>query len=68
MYLNDIYTVAVNLAGLPAISVPCGKDKNGLPVGIQLIGKPFGEKLSEYRKMIEMKAGRLQIHEEKEDL
>lgn len=69
MYLNDIYTVAVNLAGLPAISVPCGKDKNGLPVGIQLIGKPFGEKLLlNIAKMIEMKAGRLQIHEEKEDL
>lgn len=45
MYLNDIYTVAVNLAGLPALSVPCGKDKNGLPVGIQLIGKPFSERL-----------------------
>ncbi len=44
MYLGDIYTVAVNLAGLPAISLPCGRDKQGLPVGLQLIGKPFGEK------------------------
>ena len=44
MYLGDIYTVSVNLAGLPAISLPCGKDSNGLPVGLQLIGKPFGEK------------------------
>lgn len=44
MYLGDIYTVSVNLAGLPAISLPCGQDKNGLPIGLQLIGKPFGEK------------------------
>lgn len=44
MYLGDIYTVAVNLAGLPAISVPCGVDSKGLPIGLQLIGKPFGEK------------------------
>lgn len=43
MYLGDIYTVAVNLAGLPAISVPCGVDSKGLPIGLQLIGKPFGE-------------------------
>lgn len=44
MYLGDIYTIAVNLAGLPAISVPCGKDKNGLPIGLQLIGDCFAEK------------------------
>lgn len=44
MYLGDIYTVAVNLAGLPAISLPCGVDSKGLPIGLQLIGKPFGEK------------------------
>lgn len=43
MYLGDIYTVSVNLAGLPAISLPCGLDKKGLPIGLQLIGKPFGE-------------------------
>lgn len=44
MYLGDIYTVSVNLAGLPAISLPCGADKAGLPIGLQLIGRPFGEK------------------------
>jgi aspartyl-tRNA(Asn)/glutamyl-tRNA(Gln) amidotransferase subunit A len=44
MYLSDIYTVSVNLAGLPAVSLPCGKDLRGLPVGMQLIGKHFGEK------------------------
>ena len=44
MYLGDIYTIAVNLAGLPAISVPCGEDKEGLPIGLQLIGDCFQEK------------------------
>ena len=44
MYLGDIYTVAVNLAGLPGISVPCGMDENGLPVGLQFIGDCFQEK------------------------
>ena len=43
MYLGDIYTVSVNLAGLPGLVVPCGFDKEGLPIGMQLIGKPFGE-------------------------
>ena len=43
MYLGDIYTVSVNLAGLPAVTMPCGFDKSGLPVGAQLIGKPHGE-------------------------
>ena len=43
MYLNDIFTVPVNLSGLPAISVPSGYDKNNLPLGLQLIGKPFDE-------------------------
>ncbi|MCM1089583.1 MAG: Asp-tRNA(Asn)/Glu-tRNA(Gln) amidotransferase subunit GatA [Muribaculum sp.] len=44
MYLGDIYTIAVNLAGLPGISVPCGTDSKGLPVGLQLIGDCFQEK------------------------
>lgn len=43
MYLGDIYTIPANLAGLPGISVPCGHDTAGLPVGLQLIGKPWGE-------------------------
>ena len=43
MYLNDIFTVPVNLSGLPAISVPAGHDNNNLPLGLQLIGKPFDE-------------------------
>ncbi len=43
MYLSDIYTVSVNLAGLPAVSIPCGRDHKGLPIGMQLIGKHFGE-------------------------
>ena len=43
MYLNDVFTVPVNLAGLPAISVPAGHDKNKLPLGLQLIGKNFDE-------------------------
>jgi aspartyl-tRNA(Asn)/glutamyl-tRNA(Gln) amidotransferase subunit A len=43
MYLCDIYTIGVNLAGLPGISVPCGFTKSGLPIGLQLIGQPFQE-------------------------
>ena len=43
MYLCDIYTIGVNLAGLPAISVPCGFTQSGLPIGMQLIGQPFQE-------------------------
>ena len=43
MYLSDIYTVSVNLAGLPGLSMPCGFDRRGLPIGAQLIGPHFGE-------------------------
>lgn len=44
MYLGDIYTISVNLAGLPAMSVPCGVDSKGLPIGVQFIGDCFKEK------------------------
>ena len=44
MYLGDIYTISINLAGLPGISVPCGTDSQGLPIGMQLIGDCFREK------------------------
>ncbi|MCM1546206.1 MAG: Asp-tRNA(Asn)/Glu-tRNA(Gln) amidotransferase subunit GatA [Clostridiales bacterium] len=44
-YLSDVCTVPVNIAGLPAISIPCGKDKNGLPIGMQIIGKKFSDAL-----------------------
>jgi aspartyl-tRNA(Asn)/glutamyl-tRNA(Gln) amidotransferase subunit A len=43
MYLNDVFTVTVNMAGLPGISVPGGLDGQGLPLGLQLIGRPFEE-------------------------
>ncbi|MDD5115727.1 MAG: Asp-tRNA(Asn)/Glu-tRNA(Gln) amidotransferase subunit GatA [Candidatus Omnitrophica bacterium] len=43
MYLSDIYTISVNLAGIPAISIPCGFTKKGLPVGLQIMAKPFDE-------------------------
>ena len=45
MYLNDIFTVPVNLAGLPGISIPAGLDKNNYPLGLQVIGKPFDEQV-----------------------
>ena len=44
MYLGDIYTVSVNLAGLPGISLTCGIDSDGLPIGVQMIGQAFSEK------------------------
>ena len=43
MYLSDICTVSVNIAGLPGISIPCGVDSKGLPIGMQLIGNKFAE-------------------------
>lgn len=44
MYLGDIYTVMINIAGLPSLALPCGFDKDNMPVGMQLIGKPFDER------------------------
>ncbi|MBA5803226.1 Asp-tRNA(Asn)/Glu-tRNA(Gln) amidotransferase subunit GatA [Rhizobium changzhiense] len=59
MYLNDIFTVTVNMAGLPGIAVPAGLDHNGLPLGLQLIGKPFDEEtLFKTAHVIEQAAGR----------
>ena len=59
MYLNDVFTVPVNLAGLPGISVPGGLSKEGLPLGLQLIGRPFGEEtLFSLGEVIEQAAGR----------
>ncbi len=43
MYLSDIFTIPVNLAGLPGLSLPCGFDGNGLPIGLQIIGQPLDE-------------------------
>lgn len=61
MYLNDIFTVTVNMAGLPAISVPAGLDNQGLPLGLQLIGKPFEEEtLFRAAYVIEQSAGRFE--------
>jgi aspartyl-tRNA(Asn)/glutamyl-tRNA(Gln) amidotransferase subunit A len=58
MYLNDIFTVTVNMAGLPGISVPGGLSADGLPLGLQLIGKPFGEEtLFQTAAAIEAAAG-----------
>ena len=58
MFLNDIFTVTVNMAGLPGISVPAGLDSKGLPLGLQLIGKPFEEEtLFQASHVIEEAAG-----------
>ncbi|WP_375665587.1 Asp-tRNA(Asn)/Glu-tRNA(Gln) amidotransferase subunit GatA [Bartonella sp. TT121SHDZB] len=58
MYLNDIFTVPVNMAGLPGISVPAGLSSNGLPLGLQLIGKPFSEEvIFQIAHIIEQEAG-----------
>ena len=59
MYLNDIFTVTVNMAGLPGIAVPAGSDTQGLPLGLQLIGRPFEEEtLFSLGEVIEQAAGR----------
>jgi len=60
MYLNDVFTVTVNMAGLPGISVPGGLDAHGLPLGLQLIGRPFAEEtLFALGAVIEQAVGRL---------
>ncbi len=59
MYLNDVFTVTVNMAGLPGMTVPAGLDTQGLPLGLQLIGKPFEEEtLFKTAHVIEQAAGR----------
>ena len=58
-YLGDVYTVPVNIAGLPAISVPCGNGGSGLPIGMQLIGRPFCEEtLLSLAEIYEKECGR----------
>jgi aspartyl-tRNA(Asn)/glutamyl-tRNA(Gln) amidotransferase subunit A len=61
MYLNDIFTVTVNMAGLPGIAVPAGLSANGLPLGLQLIGRPFDEEtLFQAAHVIEVAVGKFQ--------
>ncbi|CAM5636049.1 Asp-tRNA(Asn)/Glu-tRNA(Gln) amidotransferase subunit GatA [Mycolicibacterium aubagnense] len=63
MYLNDVFTVTVNMAGLPGISVPAGLDLHGLPLGLQLIGRPFDEEtLFQTAHVIEQAAGRFEAN------
>ena len=63
MYLNDVFTVTVNMAGLPGIAVPAGLDGQGLPLGLQLIGRPFDEEtLFSLGQVIEDAAGRFKPH------
>ena len=60
MYLNDIFTVTVNMAGLPGMSVPAGLSSEGTPLGLQLIGRPFDEEsLFRTARVIEKAAGPL---------
>lgn len=62
MYLNDIFTVTVNMAGLPGLAVPAGLDSQGLPLGLQLIGRPFDEEtLFALGEVIEQAAGRFPV-------
>ncbi len=64
MYLNDVFTVTVNIAGLPGIAVPAGLDGQGLPLGLQLIGRPFDEEtLFAVAQVIEDSAGRTVLPE-----
>ncbi|GHB48261.1 glutamyl-tRNA(Gln) amidotransferase subunit A [Pseudovibrio japonicus] len=61
MYMNDVFTVTANMAGVPGISIPAGLNKDGLPLGLQLIGKPFDEgTLFQVGEVIEQAAGRFE--------
>ena len=62
MYLNDVFTVTVNMAGLPELVAPAGLSSDGLPLGLQLIGRPFDEEtLFALGETIEQSAGRLRL-------
>lgn len=62
MYLNDVFTVTVNMAGLPGLAVPAGLSKEGLPLGLQLIGRPFDEEtLFSVAQVVEDAAGRIDL-------
>ena len=64
MYLEDIFTVTVNMAGLPGISVPAGLSSEGTPLGLQLIGRPFDEStLFRAAAAVESRAGRFPLPE-----
>jgi aspartyl-tRNA(Asn)/glutamyl-tRNA(Gln) amidotransferase subunit A len=64
MYLNDVFTVTVNMAGLPGIAVPAGLSREGLPLGLQLIGRPFDEEtLFSAAQIVEDAAGRMKLPE-----
>ena len=64
MYLNDVFTVTVNMAGLPGLAVPAGLDGQGLPLGLQLIGRPFDEEtLFALGHVVEEGAGRTPLPE-----
>ena len=62
MYLNDVFTVTVNMAGLPGLVAPAGLSSDGLPLGLQLIGRPFDEEtLFALGETIEQSAGRMRL-------
>jgi aspartyl-tRNA(Asn)/glutamyl-tRNA(Gln) amidotransferase subunit A len=64
MYLNDIFTVTVNMAGLPGLAAPAGLSSDGRPLGLQLIGRPFDEEtLFALGEAIEQSAGRMTLPE-----
>ncbi len=64
MYLNDVFTVTVNMAGLPGLAVPAGLSRDGLPLGLQLIGRPFDEEtLFSVAQIVEDAAGRVRLPE-----